>query len=348
MRFVFTEDQRLFQRTVRDFLAKAFPPEELRASWADAAGRSRERWARLASLGVAGMLVPSDAGGLGMDEVDMVLLLEEAGRAALPEPIVETSLVATRLLSALAPAEVRARWLPAIASGDAWIAVGLEGRGPYVADAHVADLLLLQRGDALHAVDPGHVELIAQPAIDGAERLFTVDWNPTAATELGGGKAAEAAMAEGFDRAASGVAGQLLGVADRMIEMAADHARQREQFGQPIGSFQAVKHLLANALLKLDFARPAVYRAAWAMAHQSEGPELRARDASIAKVYASEAATAAAGVALQVHGAIGYTWEHDLHLWMKRAWTLAGAWGDAEWHRERVASWLLGPSEATP
>jgi alkylation response protein AidB-like acyl-CoA dehydrogenase len=348
MRFVFTEDQRLFQRTVRDFLAKAFPPEELRASWADAAGRSRERWARLASLGVAGMLVPSDAGGLGMDEVDMVLLLEEAGRAALPEPIVETSFVATRLLSALAPAEVRARWLPAIASGDAWIAVGLEGRGPYVADAHVADLLLLQRGDALHAVDPGHVELIAQPAIDGAERLFTVDWNPTAATELASGKAAEAAMAEGFDRAASGVAGQLLGVADRMIEMAADHARQREQFGQPIGSFQAVKHLLANALLKLDFARPAVYRAAWSMAHPAGGPELRARDASMAKAYASEAATAAAGVALQVHGAIGYTWEHDLHLWMKRAWTLAGAWGDAEWHRERVASWLLGPSEATP
>jgi alkylation response protein AidB-like acyl-CoA dehydrogenase len=346
MRFVFTEEQRMFQRTVRDFLAKAFPPEELRASWASGIGRSRERWAQLAALGVAGMLVPSDAGGLGMDEVDMVLLLEEAGRAALPEPIVETSFVATRLLSALAPPEVRVRWLPAIASGDAWIAVGLGGSGPYVADAHVADLLLLQRGDALHAVDPADVHLTAQPSVDGARHMFTVDWNPTAATELAGGEAAEAAMAEAFDRAASGVAAQLVGVADRMIEMAADHARQREQFGQPIGSFQAVKHLLANALLKLDFARPAVYRAAWSMAHDAGGAALRARDASMAKAYASEAATAAAGVALQVHGAIGYTWEHDLHLWMKRAWTLAGAWGDAAWHRERVASWLLGPGEA--
>jgi alkylation response protein AidB-like acyl-CoA dehydrogenase len=347
MRFVFTEEQRLFQGTVRDLLVKAFPPEELRASWADDTGRSRERWAQLASLGVAGMLVAPAAGGLGMDEVDMVLVLEEVGRAALPEPIVETSLVATRLLSALAPSDVRARWLPAIAAGDAWIAVGMEGSGPYIADAHVADLLLLQHGDALHAVDPGDVELTAQPSIDGAQRLFTIEWNPRAASQLACGPAAEAAMAAGFDRAASGVAAQLLGVADRMIELAADHAREREQFGQPIGSFQAVKHLLANALLKLDFARPAVYRAAWSMAHEAGPPELRGRDASMAKAYASEAATAAAGVALQVHGAIGYTWEHDLHLWMKRAWTLAGAWGDAAWHRERVASWLLGPSQAT-
>jgi alkylation response protein AidB-like acyl-CoA dehydrogenase len=199
----------------------------------------------------------------------------------------------------------------------------------------------------LHAVDPGDVELTAQPSIDGAQRLFTIEWNSAAATQLAGGKAAEAAMLAAFDRAAFGVAAQLLGVADRVIELAADHARQREQFGQPIGSFQAVKHLLANALLKLDFARPAVYRAAWSMAHEAGHPELRARDASMAKAYASEAATTAASVALQVHGAIGYTWEHDLHLWMKRAWTLAGAWGDAARHRERVASWLLEPSQAT-
>jgi alkylation response protein AidB-like acyl-CoA dehydrogenase len=343
MRFVFTEDQRLFQRTVRDLLAKAFPAEELRASWADATGRSRERWAQLASLGVVGMLVPSDAGGLGMDEVDLVLLLEETGRAALPEPIVETAAVATRLLSGLPAAEFRARWLPAVAAGDAWIAVGLEASAPYVADAHVADLLLLQRRDALYGVAPGDVDLVGQPSIDGAQRIFTVDWSPTAATRLTSGPAAEAAMAAAFDRAAFGAAAQLLGVADRMIELAADHARQREQFGQPIGSFQAVKHLLADALLKLDFARPVVYRAAWSLAHEPQDSAVRARDASMAKAYASEAATAAARVALQVHGAIGYTWEHDLHLWMKRAWTLARAWGDAAWHRERVASWLLGP-----
>ena len=344
MRFTFTEEQLLFQQTVRELLAKAFPAEELRTAWIDATGRSRRRWAQLASLGVIGMLVPTDSGGLGMDEVDLVLPLEETGRAAVPEPIVETAAVATRLLSELAPSQVQARWLPAIAAGDAWIAVGLDGSGPYVADAHIADLLLLQRGDTLHAVLPGDVDLVAQPSVDKATRIFTVDWTATPATKLAGGRAAEAAMAAGFDRAAFGVAAQLLGVTDRMIELAADHAREREQFGQPIGSFQAVKHLLADALLKLDFARPVVYRAAWSVAHQPSDPAIRSRDASMAKAYASEAAVVAARVALQVHGAIGYTWEHDLHLWMKRAWTLAGAWGDAAWHRERVASWLLGPA----
>ena len=134
-------------------------------------------------------------------------------------------------------------------------------------------------------------------------------------------------------------------MAERMIEMTAEYAREREQFGQPIGSFQAVKHLLADALLRLEFARPAVYRAAWSVAH---GEPTRARDASMAKAFASEAARAAARVALQVHGAIGYTWEHDLHLWMKRAWALAAAWGDAAWHRERVAQWLLGPLPGPP
>ncbi|HSS08982.1 MAG TPA: acyl-CoA dehydrogenase family protein [Acidimicrobiales bacterium] len=343
MRFTFTEEQQLFQQSVRDLLVKAFPTEELRAAWADPTGRSRERWSQLASLGVTGMLVPMRHGGLGMDEVELVLPLEETGRAALPEPIVETALVASRLLAEVAPPPMQAEWLAAIAAGEAWIGVGLAAGGPYVADAHVADLLLLEDHDSLHAVSPVDVELVAQPSIDGARRIFTVEWRPLPGTEIAAGETARAAMAAAFDRAAFGVAAQLVGVADRMIEMAADYARQREQFGQPIGSFQAVKHLLADALLKLDFARPAVYRAAWSVAHRAD-PATRARDISMAKAYASEAATLAARVALQVHGAIGYTWEHDLHLWMKRAWVLAGAWGDAAWHRERVASWLLGPS----
>jgi alkylation response protein AidB-like acyl-CoA dehydrogenase len=134
------------------------------------------------------------------------------------------------------------------------------------------------------------------------------------------------------------VAAELLGVADRLIELAADYAREREQFGKPIGSFQAVKHHLANALLALEFARPVTYRAAYSIAH--DDPD-RSTHVSMAKTFASDAATLAARTALQVHGAIGYTWEHDLHLWMKRAWALAAAWGDASWHRERVAQEVL-------
>ncbi|HSS10590.1 MAG TPA: acyl-CoA dehydrogenase family protein, partial [Acidimicrobiales bacterium] len=335
MRFTFTEEQQLFQQSVRDLLAKAVPTEELRAAWADPTGRSRERWAQLASLGVTGMLVPTRHGGLGMDEVELVLPLDETGRAALPEPIIETALVASRLLAEVAPPPVQAQWLPAIAAGEAWIAVGLAAGGPYVADAHVADLLLLQDGDSLYAVSPRDVELIAQQSIDGARRIFTLEWMPSAATEIAAGEAARAAMAAAFDRAAFGVAAQLLGVADRMIEMAADYARQREQFGQPIGSFQAVKHLLADALLKLDFARPMVYRAAWSVAHPAHAAT-RARDTSMAKAYASEAATLASRVALQVHGAIGYTWECHAHLFYKRGRHCNVWMGAPDEHYERV------------
>jgi alkylation response protein AidB-like acyl-CoA dehydrogenase len=337
MRFVFTEDQRLFQSTVRDFLTKQCGPDEVRALWADPVGRSEARWSGLAEMGVVGLLVEPDFGGLGMDEVDLVLLLEETGRVAMPEAVVETAAVATRLLAETATPELQQRWLSAIAAGDAIVSIGLEAGGPYVTDAHVADLLLLERHGALHAVERGAFDAVAQASVDGGRRIFRVEWAPSPTTLL---STDTAAIAGAFDRAALGTAAQLVGIADRMIEMTAEYARQREQFGKPIGSFQAVKHLLANALLKVDFARPAVYRAAWSVAHDES---TRARDVSRAKAFASEALDQSARVSLQIHGAIGYTWEHDLHLWMKKGWTLAAAWGDAAWHRRRVADWLLGP-----
>jgi alkylation response protein AidB-like acyl-CoA dehydrogenase len=335
MHFAFTEEQLLFQGAVRDLLAKEFPAEELRAVWSGGP-RSSGPWAHLAEMGVPGLVVPSDQGGLGLDEVDLVLLLEETGRVALAEPVVETAAVAARIL-------------PDVAAGETMVAVGLDPAGPcgpYVAFADIADVLVLQAGDELHAVPLGDVALVAQPCVDGARRIFSVSWTPSALTQL---EVPPGAAAAAFDRGAWGTAAQLLGVADRMIEMTADYAREREQFGKPIGSFQAVKHLLADALLKLEFARPVVYRAAWSVARGGEVGDvgLRARDVSMAKAYASEAAVRAARVALQVHGAIGYTWEHDLHLWMKRAWALASAWGDARLHRERVAGWLLGPPPAS-
>ena len=135
------------------------------------------------------------------------------------------------------------------------------------------------------------------------------------------------------DRGAWGSAAVLLGVADRLVAFGAEHAKARVQFGKPIGSFQAVKHHLADALIRLEFARPLVYAAAWALDEEEDDAS---RLVSMAKSAASDAASLAAAVALQVHGAIGYTWEHDLHLWMKRAWALGSAWGDAGWHRARL------------
>jgi alkylation response protein AidB-like acyl-CoA dehydrogenase len=338
MRFTFTEEQREFQRAVRDFLDKECPPSHVRAMTADESGRSQTLWKGLADLGVVGMTVPEEHGGLEMNEIDMVLVLHEAGRAALPEPLVETTAVSVPLLRDIG-GPVAAEWLPRIASGDAVVtAWGLEDVG--LTDAHVASLVLMRRGDGIAAVPASELRLTAHPSVDATRRLFTYEDSTDDPPELLiSGAAATRALDAAFDRGALATAAVLCGIADRSIEMAASYARERHQFGKPIGSFQAVKHLLADALLGLEFARPLVYRAAWSIAN--DVPE-RSRDVSMAKAATSDAAVGACRSALQVHGAIGYTHEHDLHLWLNKGTALAGAWGTASWHRERVARSLLG------
>ena len=337
MRFTFGADQRLFADTTRDLLTSECPPAAVREAWSSESGRSRERWKKLAAMGVIGITVPERWGGLGLDELALVLLLEESGRAALPEPIVETVAVGVPTIVESGDEELGDRWLAAVATGDAIVTVGLSSQ-PYVADAHEADLLLLQHGSDLHAVAAADVTLTAQPSIDGSRRLSTVGWAPSPATLLASGPPAGDLVAGAFDRGALAVAAQLLGVSQHLIDVTADYARERHQFGKPIGSFQAVKHHLADALLAVELARPVVYRAAWSVARHEP---TRAVDVSMAKAYASDAGDLAARVALQVHGAIGYTWECDAHLWMKRAWALAASWGDARWHRRRIASVIL-------
>ena len=171
------------------------------------------------------------------------------------------------------------------------------------------------------------------PALSSSRDLSTVHWPLGPDTLLAYGVAAEAAVSLLADRAAAGSAALLVGLADRMVAMAAAYAKERHQFGKPIGSFQAVKHHLADARVALEFARPATYRAAWSLA--TAQPTL-SHDASMAKAMASDAADLAARVALQVHGAIGYTWECDLHFFLKYTWALSRAWGDAATHRRLV------------
>lgn len=376
MRFSFDAEQRQFASALRNFLEKECTADHLRESATSDTGRSPERWARLAEMGVVGLTVPQEHGGLGMDEIGLALLLEETGRAALPEPVVETTAVAVPLLANVGSDEVRERWLPEVAVGRAILTVGFEGISR-VTDAHIADLLLLQAGDEIHAVTPDRVELRPQPSLDPTRRLFAVDWSPEPDTRIADGQEARRAIDDAFDRGALAAALQLLGLAARMIEMGAEYAKERQQFGKRIGSFQAVKHLLADALIRLEFARPVVYRAAVSLA-QDLGSQMRRiseheaemhpnrgilrqalkvdadlqlngsghvsnrnRDVSMAKALASEAADLAGRAALQVHGAIGYTEEHDLHLWLKRARALSWTWGNAAWHRDRVALEVL-------
>jgi alkylation response protein AidB-like acyl-CoA dehydrogenase len=332
MRFSLSREQLMFRDTARDLLQKHCSPGAVRAAWAGASGRVPGLWQRLAEVGIAGMTVPEALGGLGMGELDLVSILEEAGRAAAPEPLVETTAVGAPLLHEAGTAALRERWLGRVASGEAVLAVGLDG-APYVPFAGEADLLLLQRGDELHAIERAHVALTAQPSVDGARRLFSVAWSASDATRIASGGEARHAAALAFDRGALATAAELLGVARRLLDTTVEYAKVRHQFGKPIGSFQAVKHHLADTLLRLELARPLVWRAAYSFAH--DDPE-RPLHVSMAKAQASEAALVAARAALQCHGAIGYTVEYDLHLWMKRAWALAAAWGDAAWHRARV------------
>ena len=337
MEFVFTEDQLLLQQTVHDFLEGECTVEHVRSMWETETGRSPEFWGKLAEVGVPGLLVPDAYDGLGMNEVDMVLVLEETGRAGTAEPVIDTAFVGVPLLAESGAEGVANEWLPKVAAGEAILAVG-HAQSPFVSDAHIADLLLLSSGDAVHAVPAADVQLTMQPANDPAKKIASVEWTPSSATLLADGDAGRALQAAAFDCGALACAAQLLGVGQKTIEMAVLYATQRKQFGVPIGSFQAVKHMLANEKVKVEYARTLVYRAADSVAN---GCPSRAADVSMAKIATSEAAVAIAKTALQVHGALGYTWEQDLHVWMRRAWSLDSSWGSLPYHRSRLAAAVI-------
>lgn len=336
MRFEFDEEQRMLQKSVRDLLEQRCSAAEVRAAWSRTDGRVPELWQRLAELGVLGITISAAQGGLGLGELDLVLLLEEAGRAALPEPLAETVALGAPLLGEIG-GEVAADWLPRVAAGTATFSIALEP-WPYSAHARTADLLLLERAGALYAMAPGSATLVAQPSVDGSRRLDRVEWDAQGATLLASGRVAREALERARDRAALATAAELVGLAGRLLEMSVTHAKTREQFGRPIGSFQAVKHHLANALSTLSFAKPLVYRAAYSVARAAADASLHA---SMAKAAAADAAQLVARIALQVHGAIGYSFEYDLHLYSKRVWSLSAAYGDALFHRERCALRVL-------
>jgi alkylation response protein AidB-like acyl-CoA dehydrogenase len=330
MHFAFSDEQLALRDAVHDLLTKECPPSAVREAWRNDSGRCPRAWAALTEMGVLGVLAPERIGGLGLSEIDLVLVLEETGRFALPEPIVETAAVTVPFLARRG--DEHAAELVAGAS-----AAAVHALAEHAVWADTAVTIVVLGSAQCVAVAPGDIALTPASSVDGARRLFGLDLSaalPWSTVEAGDNAEVDIA----FDRAALGTAAQLVGLADRMIEMTVAYATERRQFGVPIGSFQAVKHHLANARLALEFARPLVYRAAWTIA---VGAPERAVAVSLAKASASDAALLAGRVALQCHGAIGYTTEYDLHLFMKRAWALAAAWGDGAWHRARVGRAIL-------
>jgi alkylation response protein AidB-like acyl-CoA dehydrogenase len=333
MRLLADPDALEFAASIRELFDDVADPTALRVAWDDSDGRIPGLWKRLADSGALGLTVSEEYGGAGADLTAMLPVLIEIGRAALPGPIVETVVGATLL--AEAGGDVAADWLPRVVAGEVVIAVDL-GPGSLVSAAPWADLLVVpDHAGVLCAVRRTDAVVTSLPSVDHGIRLGTVDVPAGAGTALGG-----IDLEAAFDSVVVATAAQLVGLAEAMVEMSVRYSLEREQFGVPIGSFQAIKHQLADAYVANSFAVPVVARAAWSAA---QGSSSRSRDASHAKCAATDAAQRAARTALQVHAGIGYTYEHDLHMWMKRTWSLSSLWGTKDWHRERVAHAVLDP-----
>ncbi|MBB3048009.1 alkylation response protein AidB-like acyl-CoA dehydrogenase [Litorivivens lipolytica] len=337
MDFTFSEDQLLFQESVRDFLVNEITPEKIRELWETDSGRSPELWSQLAELGLTGITVPEDFGGLGMHMLDFVLLAQECGYVALPAPLVHTAMVAVPLIVNSANDNLQQTWLPKIASGEAVVMVGLE-QNIFVEDAHIADLLILEKAGALYAVEPGNATLRANESVDLSRKLFVVEFDEAKADKIAEGDAAQSLIDAALNGGALGVAAEALGLAQRMVDISVQYTSERKQFGVAIGTFQAVKHHMANIAYRLEYAKAPAARAAYAIDH---GQDKIAMAVSHVKLAASEVANLAAKNCIQVHGAMGYTWEVDLHIYMKRAWAYASTWGDAAFHKQRVADYVL-------
>jgi alkylation response protein AidB-like acyl-CoA dehydrogenase len=368
MDFAFTSDQQLLKNSARAFLDEQCKPATVRLLWADPRGESEAMWKEMAQLGWLGLALPEAHGGSALGMVETAILLEELGRATYPGPYLTTALVGSAIDLAGTDAQ-KNRWLPAICAGGARGALALldgelswapdaiatraektntgwklSGAKPFVAWAHLADVILVPargaEGLTLFLVDPGAAGFTQTPVtgMDLATRWvnLTLDGVPVGAEAVLGVPGQGQALFETLLRmGAVGAAAEMLGAARRCLDMAVEYAKVREQFGQPIGSFQAIRHKCAEMLLEVENSHAAVYYAAWALDAKAEDADLAA---SVAKSYVGDAARKVCGEAIQVHGGIGFTWEYDLHLYFKRAKALEVQYGDADYHRELITS----------
>ncbi len=338
MDFTFSEEQRMMASALRELTADLCTPEALRALFEGRDTAAEERWNRLAELGLFGVLAPQAAGGMGLEEADFVLLAEEAGRAGLPEPLTEQAALAVPALLELAAQPAATALLPQLARGSARIAV----THPQNVRANVPPGLthwLLCAPESVTLARAEEVPTVAIASLDAGRRLLEPHAPAGAGEILARGAQAQAIGTRLLNRGAVLTAAQCLGVAERLMTLSAEYAKERVQFGKPIGSYQAIKHHLASVAVKLEFARPVVYAAV------TRAADLEPRAAALAshaKLAAADAAELAARTAIQVHGAMGYSWELDLHFYMKRAWALQGAWGDRSFHARRVQALVCG------
>jgi alkylation response protein AidB-like acyl-CoA dehydrogenase len=363
--FDLTDEQQAIKQTARDFLAARYKSERIRELAETERGFEDSDWREMAELGWAGLALPEEWGGQGLGAVDLAVLFEEIGYALAPSPLL-SSTIAGLALATNGSDEQKERWLRPLAQGESRgtmalfdagssAAIGefemearddadgvvLDGEKVLVIDADAADFLLVATADGRRHVverDADGVTIASEASIDITRKLYSVRFEgvrvPAEATLPG----EQADYLPVLWRVCVAVSAELTGIAQRTLEMAVSYAKERQQFGRPIGSYQAVSHTCAEMLLRTENSRSATLYAAWTADAEPESLPLAA---SMAKAYASDAGWRVAGDSIQVHGGIGFTWEHDLHLFLKRAKADAAMFGDARWHRERVAEAVL-------
>jgi alkylation response protein AidB-like acyl-CoA dehydrogenase len=373
MDFGFSEEQEMLRKSARDFLAKESPMTYVRQMMEDDRGFRDDQWRKMAELGWMGLVLPEAHGGAGLDFVDMVVVLEEMGRVVLPGPFFSTvimggvaiaeggsaaqkqellpKLAAGELRATVAQLEPNARWdadgiqLEARKAGGGW---RLSGTKLFVPDAHTADVVIVAgrepgskgaEGVSLFLVDAkaAGVTTTLLKTMDQTRKLcevalkdVTIPSDRVLGTPGQGWKLLDRIV----DRGKVGLCAEMCGGAQKVLEMSVEYAKVREQFGRPIGSFQAIQHKCANMLVEVESSKSATYYAAWAVANDVAEAPLAA---AMAKAYCSDAYRHTAGEGIQIHGGIGFTWEHDMHIYFKRAKSSEVTFGDATWNRELVA-----------
>ncbi len=363
MEFGLSESQQLLKDNARKFFAGECPMEEVRRLMETETAYDRGLWAKMVEQGYTGVLFSEEWGGVGLGEVELILLMEEAGRALVPGPLFSTVALAGVMIDRVAGLEGKKRYLAPICSGEArstaailethanWDLTDFEmvsshgrltGEKLFVPDAKVADFLLVVTRDGVFVADPKAPGITMEPmaVMDQTRKMYSVRFSNTPVERLG----SLTGVAQALDVARAALVAEMVGGMQRTLDITVEYAKMRKQFGKSIGTYQAVQHQCADMYLETESARSAVYYAAWALEQHTPDAAVAV---SIAKMYASDAARMVGNRGIQVHGGMGFTWENDLHLYYKRAKASETALGDSTYHRERIARLVIDRSAAS-
>jgi len=357
MQFGLSESQEFLKDSARKFFAGECPSAEVRRLIETDTAYDADLWSKLTEQGYTGIIFPEEYGGVGLGKIELMLLMEEAGRALLPGPFFSTVVLAGSVLHAVATPAHKKQYLAPICRGEVRATVALvedsanwdlksiemnatsgklTGEKFFVPDAAIADFLIVVARDGVFVVNSKARGLKISPmhGMDLTRKLYVVEFSDTPAEKI----AVNSGLSRAFDIATAALAAELVGGMQRTLDITVEYAKTRKQFGKPIGMFQAVQHQCADMYLETESSRSAVYYAGWALEENSPDASTAV---SIAKMYASDAARTVGNRGIQIHGGMGFTWENDVHLYYRRAKASETAFGDATFHRERIACTVI-------